>query len=97
MKRALDVYLHQVLAGQLVQDERGKMLFSYAESWLENPKAVALSHSLPLRRERFNRSECRGFFAGVLPEQSQREESTHITYPNDMPLAVRTANASCPL
>lgn len=73
MPRKLDVYLRQELTGQLIQDEHGQMSFSYAESWLKNPNAVPLSHSLPLRKERFSRNECRGFFAGVLPEQAQRE------------------------
>lgn len=73
MQRKLDVYLRRELAGQLIQDEHGQMSFCYAESWLGNPKAVPLSHSLPLRKERFSRNQCRGFFAGVLPEQAQRE------------------------
>lgn len=73
MPRTLDVYLHRRLAGHLIQDEHGQMAFSYAESWLNNSRAIALSHSLPLRKERFNRNECRGFFAGVLPDGSQRE------------------------
>jgi serine/threonine-protein kinase HipA len=73
MKRTLDVYLHQRLIGQLIQDEHGQMMFDYAGSWLKNPDAVPLSHSLPLRKERFTRNECRGFFGGVLPEESQRE------------------------
>jgi serine/threonine-protein kinase HipA len=48
------------------------MVFDYAESWLEKPGATPLSHSLPLRRKRFTRKECRGYFAGVLPEESKR-------------------------
>lgn len=73
MTRTLDVYLHQHLIGQLIQDEHGEMMFDYAESWRKNPAAIPLSNSLPLRKERFTRNECRGFFAGVLPEESQRE------------------------
>src|ERR1700731_4265357 len=49
------------------------MVFDYAESWLQKPGATPLSQSLPLRRERFKRNECRGFFAGILPEESKRE------------------------
>jgi serine/threonine-protein kinase HipA len=73
MSRTLDVYLHRRLVGHLIQNEHGQMAFSYAESWLNNPEAIPLSHSLPLRKERLNRNECRGFFAGVLPDGSQRE------------------------
>ena len=42
MKRKLDVYLHQHVVGNLVQDEHGQMMFDYAESWLKNPTAIAL-------------------------------------------------------
>lgn len=73
MARTLDVYLFNDLVGHLIQDDGGQMVFDYAESWLNKPGATRLSHSLPLRKERFTRNECRGFFAGILPEQAQRE------------------------
>ena len=49
------------------------MVFDYAESWLNKPGATPLSQSLPLRKKRFNRNECRGYFAGILPEETKRE------------------------
>jgi serine/threonine-protein kinase HipA len=73
MAKTLDVYLHKDFVGHLIQDESGQMVFDYAESWLEKPGACPLSQSLPLRKERFTRKECRGFFAGILPEESKRE------------------------
>jgi HipA-like protein len=73
MARTLDVYLHTDLVGHLTQDDDGDMSFQYADSWLQRTGAVPLSHSLPLRPERFRRKECRGFFAGILPEESKRE------------------------
>ena len=73
MARTLDVYLHQQKVGQLVQYDHGQMLFGYDSEWLNNSNAIALSHSLPLREEPFTRSECRGFFGGILPEESKRE------------------------
>ncbi|HEY4088635.1 MAG TPA: type II toxin-antitoxin system HipA family toxin [Bryobacteraceae bacterium] len=73
MTRMLDVYLHTALTGHLRQNDGGDMSFQYARSWLSNPGAVPLSHSLPLRAEPFRRKECRGFFGGILPEQTQRE------------------------
>jgi len=73
MPRTLDVYLQRDLVGQLIQDENGQLAFHYAESWLNNAKAVPLSHSLLLRKEKFSRNECRGFFAGILPDESKRE------------------------
>jgi serine/threonine-protein kinase HipA len=73
MARTLDVYLHDDLVGHLVQDDGGRMVFGYVESWLNKPGATPLSQSLPLRPKRFGRNECRGYFAGILPEASKRE------------------------
>ncbi len=73
MSRTLDVYLHHDLVGHLTQDDDGRVIFSYAANWLENPAAKSLSHSLPLQKDRFTQKQCRGFFAGILPEQNQRE------------------------
>jgi serine/threonine-protein kinase HipA len=73
MKRKLDVYLHRHLVGNLVQDKHGQMTFDYAETWLKDPAAIAMSHSLPLTKKHFTKNECRGFFAGILPEESKRE------------------------
>jgi len=73
MARTLDVYLHEHLVGHLIQDDGGQTSFAYLESWLARPGATALSQSLPLRKERFPAQECRGFFGGILPEESKRE------------------------
>jgi len=73
MAKTLDVYLHDELVGHLIQDDGGQMVFDYVQSWLNKPGATPLSQSLPLRMERFKRNECRGFFAGILPEESKRE------------------------
>src|SRR5712692_8402287 len=73
MARTLDVYLQNDVVGHLVQDDSGEMTFQYVESWLNRSGATPLSQSLPLRKERFRRKECRGFFAGILPEESKRE------------------------
>ena len=73
MARKLDVYLHHDLVGHLLQDDGGEMIFDYAESWINKPGAAALSQSLPLRKKRFKRKECRGFFAGLLPDEAKRE------------------------
>lgn len=71
MTKILSVYLHQDMVGQLMLDD-GNMVFEYADSWLKNPNSVPLSHSLPLQKERSHRKICRGFFAGILPEESKR-------------------------
>ena len=71
--KTLDVYLHRDLAGHLIQDEHGDMVFDYAPVWLESAEVRPLSRSLPLRTERFSRKECRGFFGGILPEEGKRK------------------------
>ena len=70
--RNLDVYLHGELTGQLTLRDTGQMAFRYAESWLDDPLAQPLSHSLPLRPERFPERDCAPFFGGVLPEGRAR-------------------------
>ena len=92
MARMLDVYLHRELAGHLVQDDDGQMSFDYAASWLERDGAIPLSHSLPLRKERFTRKECAGFFGGILPEAQPREmvaKNLHISASNDFAMLER--------
>jgi serine/threonine-protein kinase HipA len=69
----LDVYLQRERVGTLIQDKQGEIVFEYNEGWLGNPVAKPLSQSLPLRKKRFSRRECRPFFAGVLPEEGMRE------------------------
>jgi serine/threonine-protein kinase HipA len=73
MRKVLDVYLNENLVGELEQLITGKLCFTYLSTWLENPNTVALSFSLPLRREPFSEKECRSFFAGILPEDSTRK------------------------
>jgi len=73
MARTLDVYLHHNLVGHLTQDNSGHITFRYVDAWAEHSASRALSQSLPLRKGRFTQKECRGFFSGILPEQSQRE------------------------
>jgi serine/threonine-protein kinase HipA len=64
---ALDVYLHTDLVGRLERLEQARLGFSYGPSWAGTGKA-RLSLGLPLREEAYDDSECRPFFAGLLPE-----------------------------
>lgn len=73
MARVLNVFLKDQLVGQLEQDGSGAMRFCYDETWLGAISAFPLSASLPLRRERFGRKECRPYFAGLLPEEASRQ------------------------
>jgi len=73
MNRILDVYLNGALVGKFLQTKYGRLEFTYTKSWLSDEDSVPLSWSLPLRQEAFNQKECRGFFAGILPEEANRD------------------------
>jgi serine/threonine-protein kinase HipA len=70
--RVLNVWWDGRLVGQFTQDKHGDIGFAYVASWLDDEKTLPLSTSLPKRPERFSRRECRPFFGGLLPEESQR-------------------------
>lgn len=73
MTGKLDVYLHNILIGHLIQDDHGQILFEYISDWLKNPNAIPLSISLPLQEGIFGEKYCKPFFAGVLPETAKRK------------------------
>jgi serine/threonine-protein kinase HipA len=73
VKGSLNVWWNQRLVGQLTQDRHGEFGFVYSPIWLAHEANSSISASLPKRIEPFTRRECRPFFGGLLPEQSQRE------------------------
>ncbi|MCY4608642.1 MAG: type II toxin-antitoxin system HipA family toxin [bacterium] len=72
MSRVLHVWWDGTLVGHLTQNRHGELGFAYTDDWLRNENAQPLSASLPKREEPFSRRECRPFFGGLLPEESQR-------------------------
>lgn len=70
--RVLNVWWNGRITGQFTQDRHGDIGFAYTEAWLDDENTLSLSASLPKRPERFSRRECRPFFGGLLPEESQR-------------------------
>ena len=72
MTDTLIVWWGQDMVGALGIDRHGDTSFRYAETWLAQPAARAISLSLPLCAEPFSRRESRPFFEGLLPEESQR-------------------------
>ncbi len=75
------------------------MVFQYLENWLEHILTpLYMAQSLPLRRKRFNRKECRGYFGGILPEEAKREISARnlgISPRNDYAMLERIRPDSC--
>lgn len=73
MTQTLSVWWDGAVVGSLSVDRHGDMSFAYSDAWLDNPERPGISMSLPKRGEPFSRRECRPFFEGLLPEESQRE------------------------
>ncbi len=73
MIKSLSVWWEGALVGALEIDEHGDLAFTYDGDWLADPRKLAISVSLPKRSEAFNRRQTRPFFAGLLPEEGQRE------------------------
>lgn len=71
MSRILDVYLHDVFAGQLIQNDSGGLSFTYDVNYV-NGNYAPLSLSLPLRKETFEGDVVRAFFSGLLPDDIVR-------------------------
>lgn len=66
MKKA-KVYLHDRLAGRLVEDENG-FTFTYDAAYLVLPDATAISLTLPLTEKLYHDTVLFPFFDGLIPE-----------------------------
>ena len=73
MTRKLSVWWEGVVVGTLQVNEHGEMRFAYSPEWLADPSRPAISFSLPKRPEPYKQRQCRPFFAGLLPEEAQRD------------------------
>jgi serine/threonine-protein kinase HipA len=72
MTDRLSVWWEGRISGCLYLGPDGETLFAYDADWLTDPKAPALSFSLPKQAEPFKRSAVQAFFGGILPEEGQR-------------------------
>jgi serine/threonine-protein kinase HipA len=72
MTNRLSVWWDGRISGCLYLGPDGETLFAYDAAWLADPKAPALSFSLPKQDEPFKRSAVQAFFGGILPEEGQR-------------------------
>lgn len=64
----LTVALNGFEIGTLTTNRSGGMSFSYAEQWLKQPGARALSLSLPLTNQRYEGAQVYNFFDNLLPD-----------------------------
>ncbi len=62
-----EILVNETLAGILTEDDNGYN-FKYDKAYLENESALAVSLTLPLRKEQFNEEYLFPFFDGLIPE-----------------------------
>jgi serine/threonine-protein kinase HipA len=65
--RSAKVYMHNDLAGSLLENEEG-YIFQYNQEYLVNPVAKAVSLTLPLNEAPFKSKTMFPFFDGLIPE-----------------------------
>lgn len=85
----LSVYWDNRQVGKLERNEEGTMLFSYDAAWLADANARPISQSLPKQGGLFSRAQSRPFFAGLLPDETQREAAARaagVSRQNDFAL-----------
>jgi serine/threonine-protein kinase HipA len=89
MTRRLAIWWDNELVGAFWLDQHGDPGFTYDSRWLADRTRRPISQSLPKRAEPFSRRETRPFFAGLLPDEGQREavaRSLGISERNDFRL-----------
>ena len=74
MARILDVWFYGNKAGQLVQDDSGRLQFAYNADYLGSKQPWPLSVSMPVGAAEFADRVARPFFAGLLPEDLIRRK-----------------------
>ena len=73
MTRTLSVWWDGLVVGTLQVNQHGQMLFTYDRDWLSDTSRSPISFSLPKQEQPFKQRQCRPFFAGLLPEETQRD------------------------
>ena len=73
IKRRLVIFWENNTVGNYDLLEDGDELFTYDCEYLKSQQAVPISHALPLRADPYGKRQLRPFFAGLLPEESQRQ------------------------
>ena len=68
---ALDVSMNGQLVGQYIRASSGRMEFRYAETWLQQKNAIALSLSLPLQERPWIGDQVNAVFENLLPDNAE--------------------------
>jgi serine/threonine-protein kinase HipA len=96
MDDILYVYLHNVLAGQLIRSKM-QLSFQYDASYLDYDKAQPISAALPLQIQPFVNDVVKPFFSGLLPEGLVRVKLSHLfqTSPDNIFGLLREIGTDC--
>jgi serine/threonine-protein kinase HipA len=89
VQEKLSVYLHNSFTGYLWLSDPNRYSFQYDPDYLENPNAMSLSLSLPLREAPYVDDTARPFFSNLLPEGEVRAiiaRIKHVSEHNDFKL-----------
>jgi serine/threonine-protein kinase HipA len=70
----LDVYLSEIKAGALSQEDGGALSYMYDRAYLKRPDPRAISISMPLQDVPHTDRVTRPFFSGLLPDESARQK-----------------------
>lgn len=73
MTQTLSVWWDGAVVGTLQVNQHGQLRFTYGDDWLTDAARPAISFSLPKQAQPFTQRQCRPFFAGLLPEEAQRD------------------------
>ena len=67
----LNVFLNSRLVGYYSKGRKGEKTFSYAQPWLNEPKAIPLSRSLPLSDKTYAGDVVSFYFENLLPDSQE--------------------------
>jgi serine/threonine-protein kinase HipA len=70
----LRVFLFDHEVGNLDESSSAEMSFRYHGSWVNDPKAIPISRSMPLSLKTYKGGVTRAFFSGLLPEGNPRRK-----------------------
>lgn len=67
--RKAEIYIHGILAGELLEEDSGGYIFHYLESY----QGPSVSLTMPLSQRMYSFKQFPPFFEGLLPEGAQLE------------------------
>lgn len=70
----LDVYLNDMIVGELRQNPSGGLSFAYCHNYFSNNNNIAISVSLPLQAEPFTGQAVQAYFSGILPDEAVKQK-----------------------